>query len=82
MSRSPTRLVSSSWAKNDVSRVLPARREHKEHVALACELVQTYVTDRAQVVLRGEGRFEYGVTQRGGVEHAYAVSETEGDETF
>ena len=40
VSRSPARHVSSSRAKNllddsDVSRVLPVRREHKEHVTLA-----------------------------------------------
>jgi hypothetical protein len=67
---------------DDVSRVLPAGREHKEHVALARELVQIYAPDRAQVVLRGEGRFERGVTRRCGVGCVYAVGETEGDETF
>jgi hypothetical protein len=67
---------------DDVSRVLPARREHKEHVALARELVQVYAPDGAQVVLRGEGRFERGVTRRAGVGCVYAVRETEGDEAF
>jgi hypothetical protein len=52
---------------DDVPRVLSARREHKEHVALAREFVQLYAPDGAQVVLRGEGGFERGVTRRAGV---------------
>jgi hypothetical protein len=67
---------------DDVSRVLPSRREHKEHVALVRELVQINAPDGAQVVLRGEGRFERGVTWRVGVGRVYAVRETEGDEIF
>lgn len=68
---------------DDVSRVLPSRREHKEHLALARELVQIYALDGAQVVvLRDEGRFERGVARRAGVGRVYAVRESEGDETF
>ena len=67
---------------DDVSRVLPTRREHKEHVALARELVQFYALDGAQVVLRGEGLLERGVTRRAGFGCVYAVRESEGDETF
>jgi len=67
---------------DDVSRILPARREHKEHVALAREFVQFYAPDGAQVVLRNEGIFERGVTRRAGVRCVYAVREAEGDETF
>src|SRR6267154_5105507 len=61
-----------------VSRVLPARREHEEHVALARELVQFYAPDGAQVVLRGERLLKRGVTRRAGVGRVYAVRETEG----
>jgi hypothetical protein len=67
---------------DDVPRVLPAGGEHKEHVALARELVQINAPDGAQVVLRGEGRFECGVTRRAGVGRVYAVRETEGGEAF
>jgi hypothetical protein len=68
---------------DDVSRVLPARREHKEHVTLARELVQIYAPDGAQVVvLRDEGCFERGVARRAGVGRVYAVRETEGGQTF
>lgn len=67
---------------DDVSRVLPARREHEEHVALARELVQLYAPDGAQVVLRGEGCLERGVARRAGVGRVYAVGEAEGGEAF
>ena len=67
---------------DDVARVLPARREHEEHVALARELVQVYAPDGAQVVLRGEGRLERGVARGAGVGRVYAVREAEGGEAF
>lgn len=67
---------------DDVSRILPARSEHKEHITFARELVQFYAPDGAQVVLRGEGRFECCVMRGAGVGCIYAVRETEGGETF
>jgi hypothetical protein len=67
---------------DDVARVLPAGREHEEHVALARELVEVYAPDGAQVVLCGEGRFEHGVAWGARVGRVYAVRESEGDEPF
>jgi len=60
-------ILRKNCAFDDVPRVLSAKREHKEHVALAREFVQLYAPDGAQVVLRGEGGFERGVTRRAGV---------------
>jgi hypothetical protein len=66
---------------DDVSGVLAAGSEHKEHVAFARELVELYAPDGAQVgVARSEGRFEGGVEGGGRVGGVDAVREAEGGE--
>jgi hypothetical protein len=66
---------------DDVVRVLPAGREHEEHVARAREFVELDAADGAQAgVLCGEGRFEVRVARGGGGGGVDAVRETEGDE--
>ena len=63
---------------NDVPRLVPAGREHEEHVALARQLDQLDAPDGPQAVARGERRLELRVARRGRVRGVDAVRDAEG----